>query len=533
MHIIMKKILKYIPVLVIITLITGGKMLLAQNNQQQNGEENLTAVEEMIKQVKEKKKEFTQQNMYLEIYETVNLEPQKTSIKKASKKFKMTDEQMQKMLKAGDITPLLERQKDLTLEKANDQYMEIYSTYQREMDMETMRTDLEQDTKPSEIFADGDTSNSDFDLIYDLSVIEEILFKKTSKIDFGGKFPETNIEFVSEEEKETIEELFETPADKEQGVGEEEHEAQTQKQGEEAETQKGVDPLSCFEDDSKLKDALDSFEEESAEGDAGRDDAEESADGDGIDEDGNLQKLGDAEVPSAVGDSWPKKYLCPDGAFFCIDLSFDFGPSESYSKTDNCIACHVQKINEAFDKMLEKPLSPNKISGNIFEVPKCKSAFTNLPVNMKIVSVAVPAPRQKNEDMYHQTNIDKEWQKIKELFGYFSYEKTESAEKADLEKAEPSAEDRATRKAISNAPPSATLADVTQRSSNIVSTQQKEKNEDADKKSQKTSSENQNRYFQIIFDELNTMKMYFNTMKDTYEKMKTPCNDLATKQNCT
>jgi hypothetical protein len=522
----MKKMLKNKQLILIIATITilviKGEIINAQNDNGQNGESNRTAVEDMIEELKDKKKEFTAQNMYIEIYDTVVFKPKSNAIKKTAQKFSMTEEQMENMINDGDLSPLLERQQGLTLEKINSQYFEIYDTYQRELDTENMKTDLEQETKPDEIYADGDTSNSDFDLIQDLTVIEDILFKRTSNTALGGSLPELDIEFVSEDEREAREELFEED-EEQQGPGEIMQEDEM-----DATERDGIDPLSCLEDETGLENAVDSFEEEREA------QQEEGADGEGdTDEDGELQQLDDAEIPSAVPDEWPKNFLCPDGAFFCVDVSFDIGPSESYQKTDNCVACHVQKINEEFDKMLEKPLSPNKISGNIFEVPKCKSAFTSLPVNMKIISMAVPAPKQEKQDMYHNADIDREWQEIKELFGFFEYQKTEEAEQADLNSPNPSLDDRAANKAITNSPPNATINEATQRSSNIVATKQEEKNEDKALKSQNTSAENVNRYFQTIFGELNTMKMYFNNMKDTFEKMKTPCNDLSTKQNCT
>lgn len=495
-------------------------MLRAENESQNEKKENFTAIEEMIKQEKGKKKEFTAQNMYLEIYETVNLEPQKTSIEKTSTKFSMTEDQMQKLINEGNLSPLTEREKDLTIDKVSKQYFEIFNTYRREFELETMRTDLEQDVKPSEIYADGNTSNSDFDLIHDLSVIEKILFDESSEIDFGEKFPKFNIKFVSKAEKEAIEDLFTTPAQQEEYADMIERSELTDG------ARDGINPLLCLDTDATLAEALESFEEQKAE-----EDIEDIVDY--ADWDENLETLDDAEIPSAKGDVWPTKYLCPDGAFFCININFEMGPPDKYAHTANCVACHVYHINQQIDKMLSKPLSPNKITGNIFEVPKCKSGFANLPVNMNIITTAVPAPRQANEDMYHQTDINAELQKIRDMFKFFSYEKTESQEEEDLGRPDPSIEDRGVRKAVTNAPPNPTITDVASRSSNITESQRQEKEEEARLKPQDTYAENQNRYFQIIFSELNTMSMYFEAMKDKFEEMKTPCNDLATKQNCT
>lgn len=520
----MKKFLKYIPITLFIALLIRGQMLHAENNSSNEESKNVTAIEDMIKKSKNKKKEFTAQNLYLEIYETVNLEPKKTSIKKTSSKFSMTEDQMQKLINEGDLSVLSEREKDLTIDKLSNQYFEIFNTYQREFELETMRTDLEQEVKPSEIYADGDTSNSDFDLIHDLSIIEKILFGKASQTDFGGEFPKFDIEFVSKAQKEAIEDLFTTPEEQEKYS-----ESLARSEATE-EAREGINPLLCLETESVLAEAINSFEEK-AQTEEGIEDLDDVGDYGDLDE--NLETLNDAEIPSAKTDEWPTKYLCPDESFFCISIKFDVGPPESFPKTSNAVASHVHHINEDFDKMLEKPLSPNKLTGNLFEVPKCKSGFANIPLNMNIITMAVPGPKQANEDLYHNADIEKEWKKIKDAFGFFSYEKTEAKEEESLGKEDPSVEDRSVRKSVSNAPPNPTINEVVDRSREINESLRSEKAEEIRKKPQDNASENQNRYFQVIYDELNTMNMYFDAMKEKFEEMKTPCNDFSTKRNCT
>ncbi len=225
--------------------------------------------------------------------------------------------------------------------------------------------------------------------------------------------------------------------------------------------------------------------------------------------------------------------LCPDGAPFCIDIEFimkqsSLGPFKG-SKSD-CIECTVQKINKAFDDTLSKPLSANKLTGNILEIPKCKKSLTVLPANMKITTVAVPVPQSNN--LFSTSSIAEEWKKFNERTNPLWYQKTDKAAEEDLKKEDPSQEDRAARKAISDAGPDATLVDVQKRTQDIVTGAKKQADRETKLAKQQETSEKQNRHYSNILREITTMNLYFQSMKESFEKMKTPCSELANKAKC-
>lgn len=476
------------------------------------------AIDEVIEEAKAKKNKFLAHDMYLNIYVEVNDKPEQAATKSVAGKFGMNEEQISNIAKNGDISSLYKSSN--TLETTHQQYLKILDSYNNALATENLRTDLQQTVKPSEIFADGDTSNSDFDLIQDLSIIEKILFNESSTSKFGGTFNSPDVDTTDPDELEELADLFDDPSLLPEEEGEEEEAALE-------EEKEGLDPLECFDEDDTLTSSLQAFEDEQAA-------QAESADGTGEEgTSGDTAGSEDEEFPKATEDDWSLDDFCPDGAPFCINIEFivkqaSLGSLKG-SKSD-CIECTVQKINKAFDNTLAKPLSANKLTGQVLEVPKCKKSLTVLPANMKITTVAVAVPQSTN--LFSTSSIADEWKKFNEITNPLWYDKTDKAAAEDLTKENPSQEDRATREGSSNAAPDATLADVQQRAEDIVTGVKQEAARDAAITEQQQTSEKQNRHYSNILRELTTMNLYFQNMKESFEKMKTPCNELANKSAC-
>ncbi|MFC1655881.1 hypothetical protein ACFL3C_03365 [Patescibacteria group bacterium] len=473
------------------------------------------AIDEVIEEAKAKKNKFLAHDMYLNIYVEVNDKPEKKATKAAASKLGMSEDQVSSVAKQGDLSSLYESSK--TLDKTHQQYIKVLDSYNKALATESLRTELEQAVKPSEIFADGDTSNSDFDLIHDLSIIEEILFNEKSKSDFGGTFNSPSVDTTDSGEQEELADLFDDPS----LLPDEEGDDEAPKEDDE-----GLEPLECFEGDDALTNSLQDFEDEQAtQAEAGAGEGEEDPFGDETTE--------EEEFPKAPEDEWSLDDLCPDGAPFCIDIEFimkkaSIGPFKG-SKSD-CVECTVQKINKAFDDTLAKPLSANKVTGNVLEVAKCKKSLTVLPANMKITTVAVAVPQSTN--LFAPSSIGEEWKKFNERTNPLWYQKTDKAAAEDLKKEDPSQEDRAARKGITTAGPGATLDDVQQRTQNIVKSQKDQADKDADLAKQQETAEKQNRHYSNLLREITTMNLHFQSMKETFEKMKTPCSELANKSKC-
>jgi len=176
-------------------------------------------VDELIEETKNQTKTAIAQNMYLEIYKEINNKPQESAAKSTSSKYKMTEDQINKIMKEGDLSPITKDQKNATVDQVFLQYKKMANDYNSALETENLRSELEMQTKPSEIFMDGDTSNSEFDVLYDLTIIEVILFNQGSTSQFGGKFIVPDFDFSDKDDEAFINNLFNK--DEESQVGSE------------------------------------------------------------------------------------------------------------------------------------------------------------------------------------------------------------------------------------------------------------------------------------------------------------------------
>ncbi|MBU1445767.1 hypothetical protein KKD70_00710 [Patescibacteria group bacterium] len=443
---------------------------------------------------------FAGKDLYNKIYKTVNLDPESSVQKSIANKYGLTESQINGMVRGGDLSVLINKNKQLSLEKITAQYQKIVQDFSDELETASFKSDLESTIKPSEIFSDGDTSNSDFDLIYDLNIIEILLFNETSANDFGKKFDSPKIEIKDTTDEEAMNDLFG-----------EDNETNDIGANDEDKYENGTNPMECLNSDNILQNALDNFDENQ--------DTTDSSDTDAAKD----NEVDSDNFPTANPDPWDAEFLCPDGAPYCIEISFDMKEAKVYQKSDNCTACHVQNINKALDKLLQKPLSPNKLTGNILEVSKCKSSFTNLPANMKIITMAVPAKQPQNKDAFFNSNLAKEWEKFNERYKPFWY--STSTETKTIE-------DTATKKALNNVTEDATLENVVERTNNIVEGTNQEITKDTDQKTLEAQAETQGTRYQLIINELTDMNKHFANIKEKFDQMKTPCTNISSKKDC-
>lgn len=451
---------------------------------------------------------FAGKDLYEKIYKTVNLDAENITKKTIANKYGLTESQVHGLVRGGDISVLINKNKQLSLEKVSAQYQKIVQDFNDELEMTTLKGDLEATVKPSEIFSDGDTSNSDFDLIYDLNIIEILLFNETSANDFGKKFESPAVNITNKTDDEMMEDLF--------GDDEENDDIDSN----EDKYENNTNPMACLSDNNNLQDAVDNFDEKQDSGNAEGSDTEEEI---AVDSD---------NFPAADPDPWDAETLCPDGAPYCLEISFDMKEAKVYQKSENCTACHVQNINKALDELLQKPLSPNKLTGNILEVSKCKSSFTNLPANMKIITMAVPMKQPQNKDVFFTSDLAAEWQKFNERYKPFWYSKTDESKTADQAAQRQTIGDTATKKALDNAPDDTTLADIAKRTSDAITGTNDKIVADTNQKTREEQAQNQGTRYQLLINELTAMNKHFANIKEKFDKMKTPCTNISNKKDC-
>jgi hypothetical protein len=333
-----------------------------------------------------------------------------------------------------------------------------------------LKQEAEVVTKPAEMFANGDTSDSGFDLIHDLNVIEEILFFNKSPVTIGGTSLEdrasgedpTQDKALAEDtiEDKTAEAILTPGLTVEPGADTAELHldgdglidltlpilpgdiCEVPSAGDDDDDDSGDD-----DDDAGVASSAGDDDDDEVEGDGGEgaapDDASDEEEEDsslevaaddwtkvwcpGFDQPGvgaaqsggqnfDLAKL----LPSVGGKQNSSLFAAGAGASvdspgfqanigICFSLDIIKKTVSSYQPGQSCIACEVEEINELLDKTLSHTLIPGKATGNLFESAKCKQGFQDsVLTNIQFILITNPIPTPPNDDLILGKNIFEE-----------------------------------------------------------------------------------------------------------------------------
>lgn len=417
-------------------------------------------------------------NLYVMVWDKLLDAPVRDTKKKIGQMYGLTIQEVESVIN-GSLTPLLNNpstSKTLTQEDATLLASKVRDDFDLLLEIFSLQQEIDTSVTPSEIFSNGDLSDSGFDLIYDLSVIEEILFMEKSLNLVGDPFDKQLSSPVLPTEDSTKVDLYVESGVPAATLGTKTSGLTVDDEGEASLTigdkkvYVGVleNDICPAEDD--LSAVLDDYEEENAdfgEDDDGEGEGAEGTEGDGEDEDEEEEADEDdegTEIEAAPADEW-KKAFCPGissapstgaaagntfgdagfsslggvvnsvmsqamgaGAAFnegglaayvsvCLQTSFKKKTYVSYNPGDSCVICEINKINEAMNKTLRHSLVPNKATGNLLEYPKCKKTGTLL--NFQFVSIAVPIPSPPNDEIIFGNNIFNEWKKFVDRYEPF------------------------------------------------------------------------------------------------------------------
>ncbi len=132
-------------------------------------------------------------DMYLSIYESTKKDIDQKTLERVSKQSNFSQEELESIL-GGVFTEGFRSKCESLFQSQTSQ--SLYScmailkdNYEYEKHLITLETSLKGDSDASEIWSDGDLSNSFFDLIVDLNIIEIILFgENTYQYPFGDSY---------------------------------------------------------------------------------------------------------------------------------------------------------------------------------------------------------------------------------------------------------------------------------------------------------------------------------------------------------
>lgn len=404
--------------------------------------------------------------LYMLVFGRLNYVAEDKALEEIGRSYGMTSKEAQEVV-GGSIRPIfnnpdrgsaLLNQEDAyaVMESMQEEYALLYEMLQIEQELNVA-------VSPSEIFSNGDLSDSGFDLVHDLSVIEEILFLDVTPSSVGAPFEDAPATpygpvvrgdvfsgyVTSSAPVATL--PLEVSEDGESGiVNIGDSEVAVEILGED------VCPV-----DSPLADALDDFaaaapdagdDADDTPGAATGDDATDDEEADspapsGGDEpiaapkgqwgsvwcpgspnaippdDGNfnlsqLESLGGVPGPFALGaaDGSDETLGFSADVGLCFDIQLIKESLSSYQPGSSCIDCEIELIIKHLEDMLRHSLVPNKATGNLMESAKCKQAVSDPLIGIEFITIWNPIPTPANEDLVLTKNIFQEWNTFVENF---------------------------------------------------------------------------------------------------------------------
>lgn len=403
--------------------------------------------------------------LYKLVYKKLLQAPKKDALRQVAQKYGLTLTEAEQVL-AGAYTPLYNNPNRRGATLTQEAAIVLVQNVQNDFNLYQQTLQLEQEVNvavaPGEIFANGDLSDSGFDLIYDLSVMEEVLFLQKTQNTVGAPFDgELSSPFLP-----TVPDQILTDYVAAAGPA-----AVVSFLQEDSALDIDAEVLEedvCPSEDD-LVNALGEFEEreEAADGGAGGS-GEPGISGVGASGADDAGQAAEQPLEPAAAANWTKAW-CPafagqegagatqtfgstgfsslgnfvgsaisqgisagaaagvsaGGMAAHIAVCFDVTPVKktavSYYPGQGCILCEVQNINHLLKKTLSHSLVPSKATGNLMESAKCKRSYSLSAVNMNLITIAAPVSTPPNDDLILSKNIFEEWKKFTDRYQPFLY----------------------------------------------------------------------------------------------------------------
>ena len=552
--------------------------------------------------VTEDKKETSKKigkDIYEKIYSSINVLPERSAFKNTAGRYGTTEANMFLLIN-NNFSPILERSPNLTQEQALKKMLEIQNQFQEERELLSLQADIKATVEPNEIFMNGDVADSGFDLVNDLINIENLLFKKIDPIDIGGEYDEEGKEtaaktstgaspgsekdatpfkgLVSEKSKPGSLGASVLPLKKADGEG---VSAQPRKTDSLASApQSNADGVCLVENnltraltsfkqsqekDLRYKETLTEKTSEAKEIVGMKKDAGKTSSGSSkAVPDLGPQEFEYRELPKtspenkvkpAEAGKWLKEWLkdLPCGDIFCLKINYVTKPvTAKYRDHDNCIACHIEKINERLKETINHSLVPAKATGNLLEPGVCKAATADLfgSVGLRLHAIAKPVLTPTNDDLIYGSSVATEWEKFVNTYKPLPFyekgaaaKKTPGSEKSFDEAQKDEAPDKeiekTASKALNQTGPETAQSEVIKKIGDKLEAGARERAKEIGVADVAIKSDVDSGFYQAIVRELEQMNGYFEGFRNILESLhkkdggaEGACVSLKSKKEC-
>ena len=217
--------------------------------------------------------------------------------------------------------------------------------------------------------------------------------------------------------------------------------------------------------------------------------------------------------------------------------------ASAYTDSDNCIACHIEKINEKLKATINHSLIPGKATGNLIEPGICKSATADLigSLNMRFFAISKPVKTPINDDLIYGTNTVDEWNKFLTTykpFPFYSMNVPDPKNKTQ-DTFIPTVPDSAAKAAVMYSTPDTTLGQISAGIQQQITATANHVAQAATVYDASIKTDSDSSFLQSIQKELDQMNYYFDSFQNILASINSTssdnpgaCQTLATKNDC-
>ncbi len=494
------------------------------------------------------------QDIYETIYERVKHEGSDVAITKTLGKRKLSKAELFLLIPGSNIGNLLTQPDPKAKTSPQDvekRRQEVLRDLVEEKELADIEALAKMEVEPTELFSNGDEGDSGFDLIADLDLIETILFGKQETVlgNNGAGAPAGSNRIGGAGGGNSANSgqnpATSAPNPSAGAAGNRNVDSGAGGQGgASTAADEAQSAILCPVDDAFNNAALaaransNNNAEEANDNDSGSGAASGGSSGTG-------SNAGAASDANETGVSTPQNPVTPEpsadwsrpracAGVFCLKIDAIYKKESSYLANENCIACHFEKINDNFKKTLDHNLVPSKATGNLLELPKCKSSLFAFKLNFLFIPQPILTP--PNDDIITKGDFIKNAIKFYEKY-YNNPGRCDDAVGGSC-KPDPNPTTQAAKNLLDGA---TSTSDQTQFLIQIRRQAEGKKQEAAQLLNQtrlETEAKSQSGQYQVILQEIETMNGYFEAFAKLYRNISdpanldNPCESLLNKPQC-